>query len=285
LGRALDVLAGLIVGGVVWAILNVVLSFVPIVGWMMAAIIGGYIAGRLGGGVAAVILALFSPLIIASISGFIISLIPWGIARLIAGGAVGILITLMAVINLIFVGLGGYAGSKAYKSETCPYCGGRISKQALVCSSCGRELKPGVRPARLEVTTSEAYQTRLQHPIQPIEVEIPSEEKPPITEKKPSLIDQLMVERDETLVLLENLKKRLAEGKISEETYKELREEFEDKLKLIEEKLQKAKEEELAREREEIQKQLESLNKQLVEGRISEETYKELKKKYQSKLK
>lgn len=149
--RALDVLAGLIVGGIVWAILSFILSFIPIIGWIIAAIVGGYVAGIIGGGAAAVILALFSPILVAILAGILISFIPFGFLQTFFGAIAGIIIALWAIINLIFVGIGGYIGSKSYKSETCPYCGAKIRKGVLVCSSCGRELKAGVRPSRVEI--------------------------------------------------------------------------------------------------------------------------------------
>lgn len=153
--RLLDVLAGLIVGGIVWGILSFLLSFIPILGWVIAAIIGGYIAGRLGGGAAALILALFSPILTAVIAGALLSFIRGfpiiGAITPIIGAIFGAFTIIWALINLIFVGIGGYIGSKEYKPEACPYCGARIRKGALICSSCGRELKPGVRPSRVEI--------------------------------------------------------------------------------------------------------------------------------------
>jgi uncharacterized Zn finger protein (UPF0148 family) len=217
LGRGLDVIAGVTVGLIVNIFLNFILFWIPFLGWIIAALISGYIAGRLGGGLAAAILAILGPLIAGLILLLALAILGLGPLGLIFGsvaGVLGAILFIFGVIESIFIGIGGYLGSEEYKPERCPYCGERIKRKTLVCPNCGRELKPGVRPAGIEI--------------------VAPEEKPSTTEKKPSLIDQLTKERNEILATLENITKRLAEGRISEETYKKLREELEDKLKRIE---------------------------------------------------
>jgi uncharacterized membrane protein len=87
----------------------------------------------------------------------------------------------------------------------------------------------------------------------------------------------------ETQEILSNLKKRLAEGNLSESTYSELKKEYEDKISNIDAEMQKNS----ARleEKIEIQRQVDQLRKRFVAGEISEEIFKELRVEYQEKLK
>lgn len=133
--KTTEVATGVLVGGVVWIVLSVLLSFIPILGWAIAAIAGGYLAGRTGGAMAAAILALLAPLLTALTASIFLSLIP-NVLGMILGGAIGMLIGLWALINLIFVGLGGIIGKGEYKSAVCPHCGERISEVVTVCPLC-----------------------------------------------------------------------------------------------------------------------------------------------------
>lgn len=53
------------------------------------------------------------------------------------------------------------------------------------------------------------------------------------------IIQKLMIERDEVSKMLDNLKESLEAGKISQKTYKELKNKFEEKLDIIDKKLEK----------------------------------------------
>lgn len=227
--RALDILAGLIVGGVIWIILNVILSFIPIIGWIFAAIVGGYVAGRIGGGLAAVIMALFGPVIIGILGGILLGFLPIPFLRSIFGALYGSIVAIWALINLLFVGIGGYVGGKGYKSK-CPYCGKSLNRDATVCASCGRE-----------ILRRRHVPSQIQPSMRPSSTSEERIEEMPVTEQTLPFRDQLSTERDKTLAALDNLKLRLAEGRISEQTYKELKAEFGRKLEGIDEKLSEKK--------------------------------------------
>lgn len=127
MSRALDVVVGVIAGGIVWFILDLILSPIPILGWIIAAVVAGYVAGRLGGGLAGVILAILSPVasyLLASfflsfLSSTVSSMVPgigWlvsGVSSLIEAG-LGVYALVTAGINLLFVGAGAAMGAKSY---------------------------------------------------------------------------------------------------------------------------------------------------------------------------
>ncbi len=120
MGKAIDITLGVIVGGIAWFFLEIIFSFIPIIGWIVAAIIAGYIAGRLGGNIAAVILAVISPvatfLLVFFLMEYLIAYIPFlaGLLSFISA-SVGLIEAIVAIINLVFVGIGGAIGSRTYK--------------------------------------------------------------------------------------------------------------------------------------------------------------------------
>lgn len=128
--RTLDIITGAVIGGLIWAILDFILSPIPILGWIIAAILAGYVAGRLGGWWAGLILALFTPVasfvvgesVLKSVSGFINSNIPamapiWNMASQALGAFIGGLALIQALINLMFVGFGASLGASAYNKS------------------------------------------------------------------------------------------------------------------------------------------------------------------------
>jgi len=107
------------------------------------------------------------------------------------------------------------------------------------------------------------------------EVEILPEEA---LEEKP-IAERIVAKIEESLTLLDNLKKRLAEGKISEEIYKKLSEEFQEKIAKLKEE---AKEEinkieaEISKEeaeRKNMEKSMEEIEARRLIGQIKEEEY------------
>ncbi|WP_221290180.1 hypothetical protein [Stygiolobus caldivivus] len=126
--RAGDVITGVIVGGIMWVILDFILSPIPILGWIISAVVAGYVAGRLGGWAAGMILALFTPLasyiiieVLLSYTSSVIDSNAPGIAPLangalgLLGAAAGSLALLDAFINFIFVAMGTSYGASAYE--------------------------------------------------------------------------------------------------------------------------------------------------------------------------
>jgi len=233
LTKVLDVIGGLIFGGVVWIILNVLLTFIPIIGWIFAAFIGGYLAGRFGGTIAAVILAVIAPIVIgmlgASLIALLSAIIPVPILWRLASGILGTVIALWALVNLTFVGLGGYVGNKAYRSSRCPKCGEKITKGVPVCPNCGRDLN-------LKVPTEEKTESR-------------SPENQKVARHEASEPQQGDVSRVAQIDhVMDDLKRKFADGKINEDTYKylknkaeeELRNEFEKMIRPVEEPPQQA---------------------------------------------
>jgi len=130
--------------------------------------------------------------------------------------------------------------------------------------------------------------TRLEEPKQPqpVEVEILPEEQEALS-LKPTVIESLVTSKSETLRLLENLDKRLIEGKISEETYKKLRVELEEKLEQVNANLKEKVENELSNLRMEISqaeakraskaKELEEYEARYLIGQITREEYEQRK--------
>jgi hypothetical protein len=236
LTKVIDVIGGLVVGGIVWIVLNIILGLIPIIGWILAAIVGGYLAGRIGGSVAVVILALLAPIIIGAFGASIISILPLGFFRSIIGGSFGIIITAWALINLLFVGLGGYIGNKAYRATYCTYCGKRILEGTSVCSFCGRELSINTNRYEDE-DISQDYDRDFHQPQKTPTLEI-LDEKPQFQEDKGAdKKESLMSQKLEKLDMLENLTKKLIEGEISEDTYKEIRIELKNQIKSLDKQL------------------------------------------------
>jgi uncharacterized Zn finger protein (UPF0148 family) len=215
LARALDVVGGLVLGGVIWIILNVLLSFIPLIGWMFAAFIGGYVAGRLGGTVAAAVLAVLSPIVIgtlgAALIGIVSTAIPIPFLWEFLGGILGTIILVWALINLTFVGLGGYFGNKSYRFANCPNCGERIAKGALVCPICGRDLRLQ-SPQRTE-TTAPAKE-RTEQPREAVSTQIKSSDR-----------------QHELAQIIAELKKQFTDDVITEENYRHLKATAEEELR------------------------------------------------------
>ena len=130
MSRATDIIAGVIIGGLVWVILDFILSPIPILGWIIAAIIAGYVAGRLGGGWAGLILALFTPVasfllgeaILSYSSGIISSYMPaimplWNMITGFLGASLAAYSMVSAIVNLIFVGIGASLGASSYNKS------------------------------------------------------------------------------------------------------------------------------------------------------------------------
>ncbi len=117
MGRVGDIVVGVVLGGVVWIVLNMFLSFMPILGWIISAIAGGYVAGRFGGMAAAVILALLTPLAIGAIGLILMPIFSMFIPAMILGIGLIAIVVGWSIVNLIFVGVGGYVGSKNYKPK------------------------------------------------------------------------------------------------------------------------------------------------------------------------
>ena len=130
MSRATDIIAGAIIGGLVWVILDFILSPIPILGWIIAAILAGYVAGRLGGGWAGLILALFTPVasfllgeaILSYSSGIISSYMPaitplWNMIAGFLGATLAAYSMVSAIVNLIFVGIGASLGASSYNKS------------------------------------------------------------------------------------------------------------------------------------------------------------------------
>jgi len=113
-------------------------------------------------------------------------------------------------IILIVVGLAAKATKGAYKLATtsqCPYCRTRIASNAVVCPTCHRDLD---RTATSQQTTS----------------------GPTVTSTAPA--HRGGFQRNEILDLLDNLDRRLAEGLITQDLYRDLKTKYETQLSRIE---------------------------------------------------
>jgi len=139
----------------------------------------------------------------------------------------------------ILVVIGGSAIASAVSTGIAAFIGDKVLSLRIRRNRL--EAQPTTYPTPSEIT-------------RPIEVEILPEETSsavssaptPITTLKPesvSTADDLLAKKNETLGLLRNLRKGLIEEKISEETYKKLRMEFEQELEGIEKELKKLEEE------------------------------------------
>ena len=115
MGRTGDIILGIVLGGIVWIVLNMILGFIPILGWIIAAFLGGYVAGRFGGKAAAVILALLTPLTAAVIGLILMPVFSIFIPPMILGIGLAAIVIGWSIVNLLFVGLGGYIGCRNYK--------------------------------------------------------------------------------------------------------------------------------------------------------------------------
>ncbi len=125
LSKGLDVVAGVLIGGVVWAVVYAFLGWwLPILGWIFSALAGGYYAGKIGGGAAGVVLAVIVPVATFVLAGLVLSILSQFLPFVpsVIFGLLGIGIAawegLQALINLVFVGIGGYLGSKHYKPSS-----------------------------------------------------------------------------------------------------------------------------------------------------------------------
>lgn len=127
MSRAVDVIIGVIAGGITWFILDLILSPIPILGWIIAAVVAGYVAGRLGGRLAGLILAILSPVASYLLASFFISFLSSMVSSAVPGmgglisaassfisAAIGVYALVSAGINLIFVGAGALWGAKSY---------------------------------------------------------------------------------------------------------------------------------------------------------------------------
>jgi hypothetical protein len=291
-----DFVMGVIAGLVIWYLAFYFLNTYQWPGWIIAAVVGGFIAGRLGGFSAASTVAVLSTLIIfngieineiyiVSTVIFIKSII----ASLDLDLAMWVATILIAIGHILAFALGAKLGSNQYYSAQVK----TTTKTSTMIQ------KPPSKEAVIDELKEQKIgdEIRDKPPVAPlkdlIEQKLPEkevEEEPAIKaineftqEQNQKEVPNLPQQKAEAEEMLSNLKKRLTEGKVSEGTYNELKKEYEDKIKTIDAEIQRNRVTEA--EREEIQRQIEQMRKRFVDGEISEETYKELRKEYQEKMK
>ncbi|MGQ9469920.1 MAG: hypothetical protein ACUVTD_08935, partial [Nitrososphaerales archaeon] len=153
-------------------------------------------------------------------------------------------------------------------------------------AAAGRPEMPKIVTAKPATTRPKGYELVPPQP-QPIEVEILPEAPQPKASLKPVTIEQLMSSKVETLKLLENLDKGLIEGRISEETYKKLRKELEEKLRQVDTDLKEKVEIEIGdlcveiskdeANRESMKKSLEELKSRQLIGQLKKKEYEQRK--------
>ncbi len=104
-----------------WALLYALFGWLLLFGWIFSALAGGYYAGKIGGGKAAVVLAIIVPVVTVLVAGLVLSILEMvlpfipGVIFHLLGVSVAVYEALNALINLVFVGIGGYLGSKHYE--------------------------------------------------------------------------------------------------------------------------------------------------------------------------
>jgi hypothetical protein len=142
--------------------------------------------------------------------GLVISAL--GFILLLINGFIGFIIIILGflVSTLGLVAKGATAVvhtvNQSITTKTCPYCRNRMPVDAIICLACGREIS--------DISKKINYRERSN------KVNI-------LTESK---LIKLESELDETIKLLDNLRKKMVLGEISEETYIDLKNNFEDKI-------------------------------------------------------
>jgi len=131
MSKAVDIVVGVLAGGVVWLVLSIILTalslsiaFTPIIiiSWIFAALIGGYVSERVGGRCAVVLLAILGPITTWLLGGRLMDLIPLSIAQALFSIILVVVGVAWMGVNVIFVGIGGAIGIgiRFYKSAANP---------------------------------------------------------------------------------------------------------------------------------------------------------------------